>query len=160
MAINVELENLYYDDQKERENMDELNLSWKDLRHNDEQRLARVKELLPKIDTNEIWNCHYLAFLLQHGKTTEDYKMAHEYAKRAVEMGSKVTKWLFAATLDRVLTSQGMLQKYGTQFEKVDGKWRQLPVDDEISDRERTEYGVPPLKDALKVFEDKYSRRD
>lgn len=159
MAINVELENLYYDDKKERESMDEINLSSDDLRQHDRQRLARVKELLPEIDIDEIWNCHYISFLFQHGESTEDYRTAHKFAKRAVDMGSRVTKWLFAVTLDRKLISQGKLQKFGTQFEKVDGKWRQLPVDNEISDQERIEYGVSPLKDALKAFEEKYSRK-
>ena len=159
MSINLELENLYYDDKNERENINEVDLSSEDLRKRDKQRLARVIELLPEIDMNEIWNCHYLAFLFQHGESAEDFENAHKYAKRAVDMGSNVTKWLFAATLDRKLISQGKLQKFGTQFEQVNGKWRQLPVDNTISDQERIKYGVPKQKDALRLFEVRHSRK-
>ena len=111
---------------------------------------------MPSIDDNEIWNCHYVAYLLQHGSTQTDYKLAHKYAKKAVEMGSNVTKWLYAATLDRWLVSQGKKQKFGTQFKKVNGKWILLPLDGSISDEKRKEFGVPPLAQAHKVFTKKY----
>ena len=156
MAINIELENLYFSDKKERSTLkegDEKQL--KDLKVNDKKRLKRVKEMLTQIDTSEIWNCHYLALLFQHGTTTLDFETAHKYAKMAVDMGSNVSKWLYAATLDRWLVSQGKLQKYGTQFRQVEGKWEQLAVDGTITDKERSKYGVPTLSEALKKFTEK-----
>jgi hypothetical protein len=159
MAINVELENLYFADKKERE---ELNDSDEDavrmLEENDKKRLIRVQEILSEIDTSEIWNCHYLALLFQHGETIEDYKIAYEYAKKAVDMGSNVTKWLYAATLDRWLVAQGEPQKFGTQFRQIDGKWELLPVDNRITDEERIKYGVSPLSQALESFNKKYHK--
>lgn len=158
MAINTELENLYFADKKEREELnDNDKKTLKALVEHDKQRLTRLIEILPQIDTNEIWNCHYIAHLFQHGVKTEDYENAHKYAKKAVEMGSSVTKWLYAATNDRLLVSQGKLQKFGTQFKKINGEWSLLPVDDSVSDKERAKYGVPPLDKALQNFKEKYS---
>lgn len=159
MAINLELEDLYFADKKEREEFDEVDKgALNTLEKNDKTRLARVKEILSEIDIEEIWNCHYLAYLFQHGETIEDYKNAHKYAKKAVDMGSNVTKWLYAATLDRWLVAQGKPQKYGTQFRQVNGKWELLPVDSTITDEERVKYGVPPLSEALQKFREKYSK--
>ncbi|OGM74923.1 hypothetical protein A2382_03650 [Candidatus Woesebacteria bacterium RIFOXYB1_FULL_38_16] len=157
MAINIELENLYYADKKERDELDETKKSLNVLLKHDQHRLSKLKELLPQIDADEIWNCHYLAYLFQHGETIKDYENAHQYAKKAIEMGSTVTKWLYAATLDRLLVSQGKLQMYGTQFKKINKKWELLPVDNQITDEERAKYGVPPLHEALSKFQSKYS---
>lgn len=158
MAIDIELENLYYEDKEERLSIGNNNQSIELLNNRTKDRITKLKKMLPGIDTSEIWNCHYLAYLLQHGETTEDYKRAHEYAKKAVNMGSNVSKWLYAATLDRWLVSQGKHQKYGTQFEKVDGEWKMLPVDGTVTDEERALYYVPPLKDALHHFQGKYKK--
>ncbi len=158
MAINVELENLYYEDKEERLSIGNNNQSIELLNNRTKVRVAKLKKILPGIDTSEIWNCHYIAYLLQHSETTEDYKQAHKYAKKAVEMGSNVTRWLYAATIDKWLVSQGKAQKYGTQFKKVDGEWQLLPVDGMTSDDERANYYVPPLKEALHHFLGKYNK--
>lgn len=142
MAINIELEKLYLEDKKEREGLIETKESLKTLEAHDRKRLKEVKRLLPDVDTAEIWNCHYLAYLLIHGETTEDYQLAHEYAKKAVDMGSSITKWLYAATLDRWLVSQGKPQKFGTQYKILDGKKELFPVDKNTSDQERIEHGI------------------
>lgn len=75
------------------------------------------------------------------------YKLAHDYARKAVKLGSNVTKWLFAASLDRWLVSQGKPQKYGTQFNIKTGEI--YDYDRSTSDQERSEYGVPPLSELL-----------
>ncbi|CAN5221876.1 hypothetical protein BH09PAT2_BH09PAT2_10430 [soil metagenome] len=154
MSIHIELENLYYEDKKERENVKKSEESI--LIVHTKERIGRLKKMIPRIDTSEIWNCHYIAYLFQHGETTEDYRLAHEYAKKAVDMGSNVTEWLYAATLDRYLISQGKLQKFGTQFEQVNGAWQQMPVDTSFTDKERISHGVPALKDSLQQFIKKY----
>ena len=142
MAINIELEKLYYEDKKEREEFNDSKESLKTLEKHDRLRLQKVKRLLPYVDTAEIWNCHYLAYLLIHGETTEDYQLAQEYAKMAVDMGSSITKWLYAATLDRWLVSQGKPQKFGTQYKIVNGKKELFPVDKNTTDEERIEHGI------------------
>ena len=71
-------------------------------------------------------------------------------------MGSNVTKWLYAATLDRYLLSQGKKQKFGSQFIQKDDTWELAPLDNSITDEERAKYYVPPISDALTVFTEKY----
>ncbi|HVZ58478.1 MAG TPA: SEL1-like repeat protein [Patescibacteria group bacterium] len=115
MAINRELEKLYFADKEERDKLKDDDIEAQEaLVQNDIMRLTRAKEILHEIDTTEIWNCQYLALLFQHGDTVKDYEKAHNFAKKAVEMGSNVTKWLYAATLDRLLVAQGKPQKFGT----------------------------------------------
>lgn len=160
MAINLQLEKLYYEEKEETlkaiEVGEENKQEYTSLSQN---RVAQAKKLIPEVDFTEIWNCHYMAYLLQHGSTTADYKLAHHYAKKAVDMGSRVTKWLYAATLDRYLVSQNKPQKFGTQFTNINGEWQLFPVDQSISDDERIEHGVAPLSLAVETFKNKYSRK-
>jgi hypothetical protein len=62
-------------------------------------------------------------------------------------MGSKVTRWLYAACLDRMLISQGKKQKFGTQYQlnSKTGRYVHFPTDTSITDKERRKYGVQPL---------------
>lgn len=140
MAINLKLERLYLEDKADREN----EIALEALAQNDAERLHMLKELIKneKIDFNEIWNLHYAALILQHSNNIEDFVLTHYYAKKAVNMGSKVTKWLYAATLDRLLIAQGKKQKLGTQYKLVGGKKVYPKTDGTISEEERREYGV------------------
>lgn len=143
--INIALENLYFEDKKEREaatTQERIDT----LETNTKNRLKQLDQLIPRVDTKEIWNCHYIAYLLQHGNCPEDFRLAHEYAKKAVDMGSCVTKWLYAATLDRYLISIGRLQKYGTQYQIVNGEKIYAPTDGTITETEKIEHGVEPTK--------------
>lgn len=124
-----------------------------------QKRLLRVKAILNKIQNPDAKDCHHAALIFQHGLTSDCYKKANEFAMKAVELGDESAKWLAAASLDRFLLSCGKAQKYGTQF-KLNGEnvWElALPVDLSITDEERKKWNVPPLKDALKIFKQKYS---
>lgn len=157
MPVNKTLEKLYNEDLADRQKSLKDAIPGKELNRRDKERLIKLRKLLPEIDTSEIWNCHYVAYLFQHGKTSEDYKKAHEYARRAVNLGSSATKWLYAATFDRWLVSQGKPQKFGTQFRlNKKGTWELiLPIDKNTTDKERAKFGVPPIEDALEVFLEK-----
>jgi len=153
MPINAELEALYNADKQERETLDENNPeAWKLLDEHDRERKQRALELLPSIDLNEIWNCHYLAILFQPGATEEYYERAHHYAKMAIDMGSNVTKWLFTATLDCWLIAQDLPQNYGTQYHTVNGKVELFPVDETVTDEEREWYEVPRLEEMKRTI--------
>lgn len=141
MTINLQLADLYNEDKTERlnaESSEDLSV----LLVNTRSRLKKLREIIPTLDESEIWNCHYVAYLLQHGESTNDYKLAREYAKKAVALGSRVTKWLYAATLDRLLISQGKLQKYGTQYQMINGEKVYAESDGTISESEKIEHGV------------------
>lgn len=156
--INTELEKLYFEDKNDRK-LESLNDFIQDeIDERDSMRLKRVYEMIKskEIDENEIWNCHYVALLLQNGDSSQDFKLAHEYAKKAVDMGSEVTKWLYAATLDRYLLSIGEKQKYGTQFDLSGDEPKLAPYDESTTDEERAKYGVSKIKNAISEYKKKY----
>jgi len=92
-----------------------------------------------------------------HSQNPVDYKKAHEYAANAIALGSNVTKWLYAASKDRLLVSQGKKQQYGTQFYCDKGVWKLYPVDNSITDKKRGAYYVPPLSKAPEIFRQKHN---
>lgn len=149
MTVNPQLEQLYLDDKSDRDLFEKGKLSEKVLKQNDTHRQKSLNTILPILDESEIWNCHYACLLLMHSWSNDPliYKLAHEYAEKAVKLGSSVTKWLFAASLDRWLVSQGNPQKYGTQFNMKTGKI--FDYDPSTLDTERSDYGVPSLSELL-----------
>lgn len=148
MSINTTLEELYDQDIQDRVLWDSEDVTEEEIKKNDEARLKNAQELISKgeIDMNEIWNLHYLCLLHMHASSQDPavFEKAHEFAKRAVELGSKVTRWLYAASLDRWLVSQGKEQKFGTQYNLETGEI--LPTDQSTTDEERAEYGVAPIE--------------
>lgn len=141
MPINTDLESLYYEDKEQRESAKtpkQVEL----LESITRKRVIRVKEMIPFIDDSEIWNCHYIAYILHHSNQVQDYKLAHQYATKAVEMGSSAAKWLYAVTLDRWLVFQGKKQKFGTQYEIKKGNKHYFPSDGTVSDKERSSFGI------------------
>jgi hypothetical protein len=116
------------------------------------KKLQILKTLFSKINLDNALHCHYVAYLFHHGDTTEDYQLANEYAKRAIQLGSKESGWIYAASLDRFLISQGKKQHFGTQFKVTNGTWRRYPTNKTTSDEERLNYNVPPLKSIRQKF--------
>lgn len=156
----ISIEDLYKQDIDDREGID-----WDDkdkveeLRKKDEIRRQTARDLLSSGNLSTGLNFHHASLIFQHGETTEDYKLAHELAEKALDLGDETAKWLYAATFDRWLLSDGKPQRYGTQFKQNEnGEWEvALPIDPKITDEERAKYNVPPLSDALRVYKEKYN---
>jgi hypothetical protein len=147
---NEELKKMYEEDVVEK-----TNANWSDKKmvakidKNDRKRRKRVSEIIDKGGLKIAADYHHAALIFQHGETTADYKKANELAKKGMEMGDERSKWLYAATLDRLLISQGKPQKYGTQFKKNQkGEWKIEPVDPETTDEERIRLNVSSLPEA------------
>ncbi|HEX7018028.1 MAG TPA: hypothetical protein VF209_03935 [Patescibacteria group bacterium] len=85
---------------------------------------------------------------MHHSNDKADFSLAFELAGKAVKMGSKASLWLYAATCDRLLISQGKKQKFGTQYkyDATKSKYVLFPTDETISDEERLKHGVKPLE--------------
>lgn len=159
--INQELKALYDEDINERNNIDWDNASSSqiaDLRKRDKDRKEKVLALINEGKIKSAQDYHHAALIFQHGESTDDYKKAHEFAKKALELGDESAKWLYVATLDRYLISIGKPQKYGTQFKLNDkGEWELgEPIDPSVTDEERAKYNVPPLYQALQKYKEKY----
>lgn len=154
------IETLYAADIEERNH-----INWDDknevevLRQRDRERKEKAMELIETGGLISGLDYHHASLILQHGETTEDYKLAHELAEKAVNLGDETAKWLYAATFDRWLLSSGKSQRYGTQFKQnKSGEWElALPIDPSITDEERIKYNVPPLSKALSVYKAKYN---
>ncbi|MGV3591554.1 MAG: DUF6624 domain-containing protein [Gammaproteobacteria bacterium] len=133
----------------------------------DETRRLRVLQLLAEGRVATADDRYHAAMILQHtpqgmvgtetaSKSAENYLLAHFLAKAAAESGHDDARWLAAATYDRYLVSQGLPQKYGTQFSlnHETGFFEFDPVDPKTTDAERREWDVPPVEDTLRRFEE------
>lgn len=89
---------------------------------------------------------YHVAFVFHHGPSKADSQHAVRLAQESVKRGSKKAKWLYAATVDRLLIKNGKRQKFGTQFrKKKNGEWILFPVDTKTTDAQRANLNVPPL---------------
>lgn len=126
-----------------------------DLVARDATRRQMVEELIDKGALVTADDHYHAAMVLQHGAGPEHVWRAHVLARRAAELGSKGSpqwhhaRWLSAAAHDRWLVQQGKPQKFGTQYQAREGRWELHEVDPATSDRERAEWGVPPLHEAI-----------
>lgn len=151
---------LYDEDTEDRSYIDWDNKKEvRELNKRDERRKEKIREIIKKEGLISGLDYHHASLIFQHGETSKDYKLAHELAKKAVDLGDETAKWLYAATFDRWLLSEGKAQKYGTQFKQdKNGEWGLAqPIDPSITDEERLKYRVPPLSEALSIYKAKYN---
>ena len=149
--MNRELRALYTQDQEDR-SAEPLP---SDLVARDAARRMRVEQLIDAGELVTADDYYHAAMVFQHGTSLEHAWQAHVLARTAAELGSRGTpqwyhaRWLAAAAYDRWLVHQGKPQKYGTQYQAREGQWELYEVDPSTSDRERAEWGVPPLHEAI-----------
>ena len=149
-TINVELLELYEQDQGDRHTDPGEGIDWSVVGPRDEARQTRVAEIMAAGGANAADDYYHAAMVYQHGSEPEDVEQAHKWAVQAVELDPDHgdAKWLAAAAEDRYLMYLGKPQKYGTQFRMVDGRWTLWEVDPSITDEERARWNVPPLREA------------
>lgn len=156
-----ELKRIYDEDQKDR-----LEKLWeKDEKLMAERDAVRLKRILELVERNQLKtpaDFLHAAMILQHGRETKHYKLAHKLAKKAAEQGYVPEQneadpvWLAAAAKDRALMSQGKPQLYGTQFKRdsKDSPWYLYQVDPSITDEERAKFHVRTLAESQKRADD------
>jgi len=120
---------------------------WKRIFTEDHQRQVEVMHYLQAGVVNSAEDLYHAAMIFQHGNCPEHFKLANLLAKMAIENGSDRARWLYAATLDRYLMSEGRPQQFGTQFVTIGktGTWELYDFDPATTDEERARYNVPPL---------------
>ncbi|MCB9335477.1 MAG: tetratricopeptide repeat protein [Flavobacteriales bacterium] len=143
---NSELKQMYNDDQNSRQ---VEQIDWKFLTKEDSIRRNRVHEML---ESNQIVtgkDFYRAAMIYQHGKDSNDYRMAIKLIKTALKLDTTISPWLLAATIDRELMSRKEPQIYGTQyFIGSDGVWKLYKIDSlMVNDNERKKYKVPSLSE-------------
>jgi hypothetical protein len=154
-SISRELAELFQVDQADRQSPDQVSREQLEaMARRDEQRRARVREIVRQGPFPSAEDYFHAAMLLYHGKTSEELLLAHQLATIAGFKGHRLGKWLCAVTLDRFLESVGQPQPFGTQYRRdASGKWTVEPMDHSLPEAVRAEYGVPPLAEQLKRAE-------
>jgi hypothetical protein len=145
---NAELKAIVDADQKARQ-ADWSKLTQDDMHkiaEEDEKRLARVLELVAANVPATANDFFAAALVMQHGSFYDHYRLAHELAVAGALLGHSTSKWLAAASYDRMLGSCGHRQRYGTQY----GMGGIQPYDTAgIGDSVRAAMGCPTLEKAI-----------
>ncbi|MFA6028841.1 MAG: hypothetical protein WC969_03185 [Elusimicrobiota bacterium] len=158
---NLKLEELFLEDQKDREKVYETPEDVQKLKERDDARRKRVYVMIDLGEVRTMRDLYRASVLLQHGHEAVDFLTAHRLATLSAVLGHKTARWLLAASLDRYLMAVGQAQVYGTQFEYNGGEKRyqiKLPIADSIFlDFEKEMLGVPTVADRLKQLNSQIS---
>jgi hypothetical protein len=122
-------------DEKKSSDMERI---WED----DNEREIEVLKMLQNGSVESGDELYYAAVIMQHSNCNKFIKLANDLAKASMEKGNENAKWLYAASLDRYLLGEGKKQKFGTQYNAIDGTI--LPLDPDTTDAERAKYNVSP----------------
>ncbi|MCY1019716.1 TPR end-of-group domain-containing protein [Pyxidicoccus sp. MSG2] len=146
-TAHAELKRMFAEDQADRSPPPASPEAWKAVTARDEQRRARVKELVAAGELKEGADFLAAAFIFQHGHAQEDFAMARELGAEAARRGHPGGLWIAAAAWDRWLMNAERPQRFGTQY-RGDLQTKQMklyPVDPSVTDEERARWGFPPL---------------
>jgi hypothetical protein len=124
---NPELEKIFISDQVDRGNNSfskpgappPPTLTGLEIRHNDDAREARIRQLLDAASLHTATDYYHAALVFQHSASPSGYLLAHVLADIAVSKGNPDALWLSAATLDRYLQSIKQPQVFGTQYKSI-----------------------------------------
>jgi len=150
---NLKLEEIFQEDQQDREKVYESSKEVQELKGRDARRRKRVTMMMELGEVKTKNDLYHAAVLFQHGLTSADFLTAHRLATLAAVHGHKTARWLLAASLDRYLMSIKQGQIYGTQFEfNPTNKQYQmkLPVEEfTLLSFEKEMLGVPSVNERL-----------
>lgn len=151
---NLKLEELFQEDQRDRERVYGTEEEIVKLKERDHARRKRVVVMMELGEIKTKNDLYHAAVIFQHGENHVDFLTSHRLATLAAILGHRTARWLLAASLDRYLMSIGVGQIYGTQFEYNPAEKRyqlKLPVQEPIMlSFEKETLGVPAVSDRLK----------
>lgn len=158
---NVEVRALLASDQLDR--IDDAKTDFAKIAQADQNRRARVRELISQGKLRNGGDFRAAAFIFQHGSSTDDYLLAHALAMTAVALGDRKALWIANATLDRYLMTIGQKQIFGTQFAQQNGPdqpYVQEPFNRElVPDALRKKIGVRTLSSQALFLPDLEAQR-
>ncbi|MCI0693481.1 hypothetical protein L0337_15925 [candidate division KSB1 bacterium] len=161
LSDNAELTKLYEQDQADRSGLFE-DIDWKAISQRDSLRRVRVREMLDAEEVKTSTDYCHAAMVFQHGADTNDYRMAHDLAIKAVGLDTTNTlaKQMIAMSWDRYLQIQGKPQWYGTQYTKQGEQWVLYEVDTTaVTDEDRRKLNVPTLAEIKARIEEMNKRK-
>ncbi len=140
----MRIEEIYSQDQKNTKDWEKKYTDEEFYKLNRELRNELKKHLSRNLTGKQLWMA---GMVYHHGFTITSSKKALGLAKKSLKKGYKPAKTLIAQSTDRLLQLQGKPQKFGTQVVKLkNGKWKMYRLDGTITDKDREEHGLPPLK--------------
>jgi hypothetical protein len=134
-----------------------------ELRAFDERSTARAKEILaehgwPTVEEVGVDGSGALWILIQHTVDPDFLAEAISHMEEAAERGD-LEPGLVATSVDRVRTSRGEPQLYGTQFHEVEGELVPYPIEDEEHlDERRERMGLGPFEEYRRLLLETYGR--
>lgn len=163
------LKTLFAEDQKERLS----GVDYKILIRNDRERRKLANVFLKSKDKLTSEEIYYAAMFFHHSANKTDVKKARDLMLLNIRRGellkrknkwAEKSKWLFAATTDRLLVRERRPQKYGTQFFQKDQKSprKLFKYNKKTTDEERIALNVPTLEQLLaelKEMDRKYNKK-
>ncbi len=151
---NIKIYKLFSADQADRSG-NPNDADWEEISIRDEKRKTELNKILALKPILSGEDYFMITMLHQHGKKISDIKKAKSFAYKSMKMGYEKSKWLYAATTDRMLMYGGEKQKYGTQYKKLkSGRWVLWPVDRKTTDEERAKLNVNKMEDAKKLVDE------
>ncbi|MDR2237988.1 MAG: tetratricopeptide repeat protein [Chryseobacterium sp.] len=145
---NPELQKMADDDQNARK---AANIDWSVLSKEDEERRARIMELIKEGKVKTAKDHYNSGIVFQHGNDSVSSGMAVKSFEQALKLDPTLNRWWYAAAVDRDLMRRKQPQIYGTQFIKnkdTNGKWIRYTIDSsKATDEQRKYYGVETLKE-------------
>lgn len=151
---NLQLEEIFQEDQKDRERVYDTPEEVDKLKERDRARRKRVHMMMELGEVKTKRDLYHAAVIFQHGDKAEDFLISHRLSVMSAILGHRTARWLLAASFDRFLMAIGQAQVYGTQFEYNPNErvyQLKLPVAETVMlpyDKELL--GVPPVNERLK----------
>ncbi len=122
---------------------------WHDMEKNDLARQARVRELLDSGAVKTGKDYYHAAMVYQHAEGADGVQVAHELAMIGACLGDKNSRWLAAASYDRMLMNLDRPQRFGTQYRSDEnGVMKLYRCSEGVSDAMRSALNVPSLAKA------------
>lgn len=145
---NAELEALYVADQADR-TPETAPADWSLVEKHDLERQTRVRELLDSGAVRTGRDYYHAAMVYQHANGADGVQLAHELAMIGACLGDKDSRWLAAASYDRMLMNLERPQRFGTQYRSDNGgKLKLYVTSDGVTDDMRSALHVPSLREA------------
>ena len=144
---NAELVAIYQLDQIDRQSEP---IDWAAVSQRDTERQLRVRQLLESGEVQTGADYHHAALVLQHSSEVEGIKLAHELAMVGMALGDRESRWLAAASYDRLLTKLGLGQRFGTQYVSngAGDPMHFAPIEPGVTDGMRAAMKCPALREA------------
>lgn len=156
---NLKLQELFDADQADRQKVYETPEQVKELGQRDAMRRTLALNMISAGEVTTVMDLYRAAVIFQHGESARDFLAAHRLASVAAINGHRPSRWLMAASLDRLLMAVGQPQVYGTQFEHNpdENKYQlRLPIEDTgILNFEKKFFSVPTVMERLQQLNGK-----